>query len=118
MISDGKQEFLDLFEPRKEQFIRAMERAEDASTLPAMERRLSARMRDSWDSGRFWFNLASRSSFDVDEIYWKFLHDDDRGEAMLDEAVLAEKCEFLKRKKARFEAYWAEKQSDSRFAAE
>lgn len=77
MISEGKQEFLDLFEPRKEQFIRAMERVEDTRLpLSAGIPRLSARMRDSWDSGRFWFNLAARSSFDVDEIYWKFLHEE------------------------------------------
>ncbi|KAI5862075.1 hypothetical protein GGS23DRAFT_598088 [Durotheca rogersii] len=115
MISEGKQEFLDLFEPRKEQFIRAVERAEDASALPAGEQRLSVRMRDSWDSGRFWFNLAARSSFDVDEIYWKCLHKDGRGEAMLDEAILSQKSGFLKQKKDQFEAYWAEKQSDTRF---
>ncbi|KAI1426287.1 hypothetical protein F5Y12DRAFT_742660 [Xylaria sp. FL1777] len=119
MISEGKQEFLDLFEPRKDQFIRAMERAENASSLPPPGgQRLSARMRDSWDSGRFWFNLASRSSFDVDDIYWKFLHEDGRGEAILDEAILAEKGEFLKRKKEQFDAYLDEKISDARFADE
>lgn len=53
MISDGKQEFLDLFESRKDQFIRAMERVEDASPPSAGQPRLSARMRDSWSSGRF-----------------------------------------------------------------
>ena len=61
------------------------------------------------------FNLAARSSFDVDEIYWKFLHEEGRGEAMLDDAVLARKGEFLKRKKDQFEAYWTEKQNDKRF---
>lgn len=117
MISEGKQEFLDLFEPRKEQFIRAMERVEDTRLpLSAGTPRLSARMRDSWDSGRFWFNLAARSSFDVDEIYWKFLHEEGRGEAMLDKAILAEKEEFLKRKGEQFDAYWAEKQKDQRFS--
>jgi hypothetical protein len=42
MISDRKEEFLDLFEPRKEQFISAMERAEDALHLPVVEPRLSS----------------------------------------------------------------------------
>ncbi|KAH6648158.1 hypothetical protein BKA67DRAFT_579712 [Truncatella angustata] len=74
MIGEGKEELLFLFKPRKEQFIRAMERAEDASTISAGEQRLSARMWDSWDIGRFWFNLAARSSFNVDEVYWKCLH--------------------------------------------
>ena len=117
LISEGKQAFLDLFEPRKEQYIRAMERAEGAFPLPLEEPRLSTRMRDSWDSGRFWFNLAARSSFDVDEIYWNFLHQDGRGVAMLDNAILASKEEFLKRKKDQFDAYWRERQNDRRFSS-
>ena len=72
-------------------------------------------MRESWDSERFWSNLASRSSFDVDQIYWEVLHKEGLGEAMLDTATLAGKEEFLKRKKDQFEAYWAEKQNDTRF---
>lgn len=68
-VGEGKQGFMDLCEPRKEQFIHAMERVEAKSALPAGEPRLSTRMRESWDSGRFWFNLASRSSFDIDQIY-------------------------------------------------
>ncbi|KAI1134810.1 hypothetical protein F5Y05DRAFT_397476 [Hypoxylon sp. FL0543] len=115
MISEGKREFLDLFEPRKEQFIRAMERVEARLQLPAEKPRLSARMRDSWNSTRFWFNLASRSSFDVDEIYWKTLHKEGLGEAMLDMETLAKKEDFVKRKKEQFEAYLVEKQNDSRF---
>ncbi|KAI1370797.1 hypothetical protein F4677DRAFT_344373 [Hypoxylon crocopeplum] len=113
LISEGKQEFLDLFELRKEQFIHAMERVEARSAVK--EPRLSARMRDSWDSGRFWFNLASRSSFDVDEIYWKMLHKENLGEVILDTATLAKKEEFLKRKKDQFGAYWAERINDPRF---
>jgi hypothetical protein len=114
-VSEEKQKFLDLFEPRKEQFIHAMERVEAKSALPAGEPRLSARMRESWDSERFWFNLASRSSFDVDQIYWEVLHKDGLGEAILDTATLAGKEEFLKRKKDQFGAYWVEKQNDARF---
>lgn len=116
-VGDGKmQEFLDLFVPRKEQFIRAMERVEARSLMPAKESRLSFRMRDSWDSGRFWFNLAARSSFDVDEIYWEALHKEGLGEAALDSAKLAEKEEFVKRKMDQFDGYRSEKESDVRFA--
>jgi hypothetical protein len=111
----GKQKFLDLFEPRKDQFIHAMERVEARSAQPAGEPLLSARMRDSWDSGRFWFNLASRNSVDVDQIYWQILHKEGRGEAMLDIATLVGKEEFLERKEVQFKAYLAEKQSDTRF---
>ncbi|KAK7961796.1 uncharacterized protein PG986_002621 [Apiospora aurea] len=58
----GKQRFLELFESWKEQYIRAMGRAEATSPAPRTrtEPLLSARMRESWDSGRFWFNLALR----------------------------------------------------------
>ncbi|PVH75194.1 phosphotransferase enzyme family protein-like protein [Cadophora sp. DSE1049] len=111
----GKQKFLDLFEPRKEQFIHVMERVEARSARPAGEPLLSARMRDSWDSGRFWFNLTSRNSVDVDQIYWQILHKEGLGEAMLDTATLAGKEEFLERKEVQFKAYLAEKQSDTRF---
>ena len=111
----GKQKFLDLFEPRKEQFIHAMERVEARSARPAGEPLLSARMRDSWDSGRFWFNLASRNSVDVDQIYWQILRKEGLGEAVLDTATLAGKEEFLERKEVQFKAYLAEKQSDTRF---
>jgi hypothetical protein len=41
-MSKGKQEFLALFEPQKEQFIHAMERVKARSTLPAREPRLLA----------------------------------------------------------------------------
>lgn len=111
----GKQKFLDLFEPRKEQFIHAMESVEARSAQPAGEPLLSARMRDSWESGRFWFNLASRNSVDVDQIYWQILHKEGLGEAMLVTATFAGKEEFLERKEVQFKAYLAEKQSDTRF---
>ncbi|KAK8075635.1 Protein kinase-like protein [Apiospora hydei] len=86
----GKKRFLELFEPRKEQYIRAMERAEAASPSSPPKAtgggakqeprlRLSSRMRVSWDSGRFWLNLASRSCRDADDIYWRFLHREGRG---------------------------------------
>lgn len=118
-VSEGRQQqLLDLLEPRKEQYIRAVERAEARLPRPGPapgEPRLSARVRDSWDSGRFWFNLAARSSFDVDAVYWSFLHQEGRGEAMLDQATLAAKDEFLRRKKEQFEAYYEEKRADARF---
>jgi hypothetical protein len=104
-VSEEKQEFLALFEPRKEQFIHVIERVEARSTLPAGEPRLSARIQESWDSERFWFNLVLRSSFDVDQIYWEVLYNKGLGEAMLDTAALARKKEFLKQKKDQFKAY-------------
>lgn len=34
---------------------------------------LSAYMRDSWQTGRFWLNYAARKSWAFDSIYWKYL---------------------------------------------
>ena len=31
-------------------------------------------MRESWESGRFWFDYGIRKSLDVDDIYWGALH--------------------------------------------
>ncbi|KAH7317575.1 hypothetical protein BKA65DRAFT_569989 [Rhexocercosporidium sp. MPI-PUGE-AT-0058] len=118
-VREGKmQEFLDLFTPRKDQFIRAMERAEAKSSLMVGQPCLSAWMRDSWDSGRFWFNLASRKSFDVDEIYWEALHRVGTVDPILDGVTLAEKERFLKQKKAQFDRYREEMESDKRFSRE
>lgn len=58
---------------------------------------LSTRMRESWDDGRFWFNLASRSSFDMDDIYWEVLHTDEVGAAVAGELSDAEKQKYLKK---------------------
>ncbi|KAH9909924.1 hypothetical protein F4778DRAFT_767868 [Xylariomycetidae sp. FL2044] len=111
--------FLDLFEPRKEQFLRAMERAESSLKVAARPpRSMSARMRESWDSGRFWFNLASRSSFDVNAIYWERLHRDGLGDKLLDAAVVEEKSTFIKLKKEQFEKYLAQRKSDPRLSGE
>ncbi|EXK77770.1 hypothetical protein FOQG_17539 [Fusarium oxysporum f. sp. raphani 54005] len=116
-VSDGKlQEFLDLFAPRKEQFLRAMKRAEARSPPVTGEIALSDRMRDSWESGRFWFNMASRCSFDVDEIYWATLHKEGLSEMMSERTTPTKKVAFLKRKKDQFDAYRMEKESDERFA--
>ncbi|KAF1807822.1 hypothetical protein P152DRAFT_463162 [Eremomyces bilateralis CBS 781.70] len=30
---------------------------------------LSVRMRDSWGTGRFWFDYGIRKSFDIDTVY-------------------------------------------------
>lgn len=81
----GMDEFLARYVPRMEQFLRAMERVEAklASTGGLVEQRcLSARMRDSWLTGRFWFNYAARTSLDIDDIYWHALHDQTDGDGV------------------------------------
>ncbi|KAF1347391.1 putative altered inheritance of mitochondria protein 9, mitochondrial [Lizonia empirigonia] len=61
------EEFLACYEPRLEQFLRALERVE--ASLPPTQPTLSTRMRESWKNGQFWFDYGIRKSLDVDDIY-------------------------------------------------
>ncbi|KAJ5719413.1 hypothetical protein N7493_007868 [Penicillium malachiteum] len=81
---------------------------------PAEDKRLSSRMRASWQSGDFWIMYAARNNFAFDTIYWKKIDqrffgattcgDDDFSEAwrerlnLLDpsERELMEECVSLK----------------------
>ncbi|CAG9994498.1 unnamed protein product [Clonostachys byssicola] len=85
---DSMEEFRDLYEPRMEQFLQALESVEGTSGGQTLhEPPLSTRMRDSWRSGRFWFNYAARKGFAVDAIYWAALHEGGDGiELLSDEA--------------------------------
>jgi hypothetical protein len=71
MWDDGIEKRASLYERRLETWLAAMEEAEkelDPSSLL-----LSAYMRDSWQTGRFWLNYAARRSWAFDTIYWKYL---------------------------------------------
>lgn len=61
-------EFATLFARRMEQFLAAVKRAEAASP-DGQYPSLSAKMRESWDTKRFWFNLAMRNPLDATVIY-------------------------------------------------
>ncbi|KAK3295839.1 uncharacterized protein B0H64DRAFT_156204 [Chaetomium fimeti] len=130
-------EFLARYVPRMEQFLRALERAEDKAGVKAdgdvtstatatatatgdgdgvvdshhhhHRLRLSARMRESWETGRFWFNYAARTSLDMDDIYWVALHhheaDGDDGIASLDAGTRAEMEELVSLKMEQRRAY-------------
>ncbi|KAL2864410.1 uncharacterized protein BJX67DRAFT_361561 [Aspergillus lucknowensis] len=94
---NSKDEFLAQYVPLMEQFLQAPERVEEKSTADGGRelengQRLSARMRDSWKTGRFWFNYAARMCLDMDDIYWHALHDpaDGDGFGLLDEETRAE----------------------------
>jgi hypothetical protein len=100
-------EFVSLYEPRMEQFLRALERMECERVVEGEQqaggRALSTRMRDSWKTGRFWFDYAARKSFDVDMAYWNALHDGEGdGGAVLDDEEM--EC-FTRMKMEQLEAY-------------
>lgn len=101
-------EFYTLYEPRMEQFLRALERVEtEMASDPKQPGRpsLSGRMRESWRTGRFWFDYAARKSFDVDTIYWAALHNDGAGIELLDDKARAEMESFTQVKMEQLKAY-------------
>lgn len=106
--------FLKLFEPRKEQFLRAMERAEASLPLTPGPR-LCSQMRESWDTGRFWFNLASRSSFQLDDIYWKVLKTSTLGGPVMDWDTAVEGQRLVGLKMKQNEQWERQRDNDERF---
>lgn len=88
-------EFVTRYEPKLKQFLAAMERVEDAKS-PPVEPRLSARMRESWENGQFWFDFGVIKSLDADEVYWGALHNE--GDDVLDEEQQKELERFLEQK--------------------
>jgi hypothetical protein len=101
-------EFLSRYVPRMEQFLRALERVEAKQASGASDIRLSlsARMRESWETGRFWFDYGIRKSFDIDAVYWAALEKD--GEVELDAALKAEMERIVDLKMEQLKGYDAE----------
>lgn len=102
------EEFRDCYEPRMEQFLQALELAESMSVSRGKqlaEPRLSTRMRDSWRSGRFWFDYAARKSFELDAVYWAALHDGGTGIELLDDGARAEMEAFVGKKMEQLKSY-------------
>jgi hypothetical protein len=101
-------EFLNRYEPRMEQFLRALERVEAKSGSRGKQAggpRLSTLMRDSWRTGRFWFDYGIRKSFDVDAVYWAALHDGSPGIESLDDEARAEMESIRQTKMEQLKAY-------------
>lgn len=102
------EEFLTLYKPRIEQFLRSLERVEIEIALEVKQPggpSLSTRMRDSWRTGRFWFDYAARKSFEVDIVYWATLHKDGAGVEWLDDKARAEMEPFTQIKMEQLKAY-------------
>jgi hypothetical protein len=102
------EEFIARYVPRMEQFLRVLEKVEvstnskeDQSDTP-----LSVRMRESWASGRFWFDYGIRKSFDIDAVYWAALHKN--GDDVLDEETREDMEKLVDLKMEQLKAYDAE----------
>jgi hypothetical protein len=60
---------------------------------------LSARMRESWETKRFWFNYATKRSFDVDVVYGATLR------SLLDPATREKLAPLVQEKMEQLNAY-------------
>lgn len=71
MWDDGIEDWANVYERRLETWLSAMEGAEQDMSPSCLS--LSAYMRESWETGRFWLDYAARKSWAFDTIYWKYL---------------------------------------------
>lgn len=99
------QEFVDAYELRLEQFLKAMERAEKGREGSDSEKPLSCLMRESWATKRFWFNYAMRKPFDVDEIFDSCIRDDGTSVESLDGEARARLEPFVEMKMKQLKEY-------------
>ncbi|KAK4098481.1 hypothetical protein N658DRAFT_568708 [Parathielavia hyrcaniae] len=67
-----------VYETRLQTWLLALEEAERDLFLGAFL--LSAYMRESWATGRFWLNYAARKGCAFDSVYWKYLDEQFFGE--------------------------------------
>lgn len=62
------------YAPPLESWLKAMEDQEEDDGAAFLEGLpLSAYMRESWETGRFWVNYAARKSWAFDAVFWTFL---------------------------------------------
>jgi hypothetical protein len=71
MWDQGIDDWASVYERRLETWLLEMEKAEEDMSPGSLL--LSAYMRESWETGRFWLNYAARKSWAFDTIYWKYL---------------------------------------------
>jgi hypothetical protein len=70
MWDNGIENWTSTYERRLQTWLLAMEDVEKDMSPGLL---LSAYMRESWETGRFWLNYAARKSWAFDTIYWKYL---------------------------------------------
>jgi len=89
MWDAGIDDWAEVYEGRLGTWLAAMEEAErDMEGGRGSLLLLSAYMRESWATGRFWLNYAARKSWAFDTVYWKYL--DERFFGEREEEVPAE----------------------------
>ncbi|EEU34272.1 uncharacterized protein NECHADRAFT_50319 [Fusarium vanettenii 77-13-4] len=71
MWDDGIDDWARVYNRRLDTWLSALEEAEQDTSPNSLP--LSAYMRESWSTGRFWLNYAARKSWAFDTIFWKYL---------------------------------------------
>ncbi|KAM4063944.1 phosphotransferase enzyme family protein [Hirsutella rhossiliensis] len=85
------EEFVTAYEASLGRFLQVLQRAEKARGL-----QLSSRMRDAWETKRFWFNYAIRNPFEIEILYENYLGEaSGAGESLLYNKVRAEMEQFV-----------------------
>ncbi|KAF2501012.1 phosphotransferase enzyme family protein-like protein [Lophium mytilinum] len=99
------EQFVEAYEPRLEQFLQAMERAELGGESSDGEMPLSCLMRESWATKRFWFSYAARKPFDVEVLFDSCLKEGSAGVESLDAEACAGLEPFVEMKMKQLKAY-------------
>jgi hypothetical protein len=75
MWDAGIDDWVQNYEHRLETWLSAMEEAERSAGSESKSTKfpLSAYMRESWETGRFWLTYAGRKSWAFDTVFWKYL---------------------------------------------
>lgn len=99
------EDWIKAYEPRLEQFLRVLERVEEAGgDFSHDEDSLSGLMRESWETKRFWFNYAARKPFDVEALFERCVGGG-VGVGALDERARAGLEPLVERKMAQLKAH-------------
>ncbi|KAI9050393.1 hypothetical protein LZ554_005558 [Drepanopeziza brunnea f. sp. 'monogermtubi'] len=88
MLDAGIDDWATLYERRLQTWLSALEEAEQDMGPGSFL--LSASMRESWTTGRFWPNYAARKSLAFGTIYWKYLDERFFGEREKDRPTTSE----------------------------
>ncbi|KAI0012234.1 phosphotransferase [Xylariaceae sp. FL0662B] len=93
---DGIEDWASIYARTLKTWLSAMEEAEKDMSPGSLL--LSAYMRESWETGRFWLNYAARNSWAFDTFYWKYLDErffGDRGQDIPTEELWKTRVDLL-----------------------
>lgn len=108
VVRGAVREFEEMYGEMLEGFLRVLREVEDedggGAGADGRKKRLSERMREGWETGRFWFDYAVRKGEVVDCVYWDVLREG-QGDGELDEEASKEMEEFVKKKMEQLNEY-------------